>query len=72
MIGLAWHGGGTIPQERAGAITFKGNPMTLTGPEVSVGKRRLDSRRSPPICQRHETLDKWQFQLYSFVAVREH
>ena len=39
MIGLDWHGGGTIPQERAGAITFKGNPRTLTGPEVSVGKK---------------------------------
>src|SRR3989338_4407346 len=27
------------PQERAGAVTFKGNPLTLSGREIKVGAR---------------------------------
>jgi len=27
------------PQERAGAVTFKGNPLTLIGPEIKVGAK---------------------------------
>jgi len=28
-----------MPEERKGVITFKGNPMTLLGPELKVGER---------------------------------
>ena len=33
---------GTPAAERSGAVTFKGNPMTLIGPEVEVGKPAPD------------------------------
>ncbi len=29
-------------QERKGVITFKGNPMTLLGPEIKVGEKAPD------------------------------
>lgn len=32
----------TTPIERSGAITFKGNPMTLLGPELKVGDKAPD------------------------------
>ncbi|MBA4494875.1 thiol peroxidase [Paenactinomyces guangxiensis] len=31
-----------MPQERHGAITFKGNPVTLLGPEIKVGDQAPD------------------------------
>jgi thiol peroxidase len=31
-----------MPEERHGIITFKGNPMTLLGPELKVGDRAPD------------------------------
>jgi thiol peroxidase len=31
-----------MPQERPGAVTFKGNPMTLVGPELNVGDAAPD------------------------------
>lgn len=31
-------------QERKGAVTFKGNPMTLLGPEIKAGDRAPDFR----------------------------
>lgn len=31
-----------MAQERKGAVTFKGNPMTLIGPEIKVGNRAPD------------------------------
>ncbi len=31
-----------MPQERKGIITFKGNPMTLLGPELKAGDRAPD------------------------------
>ena len=31
-----------MAQERKGAITFKGNPMTLIGPEIKVGQKAPD------------------------------
>jgi thiol peroxidase len=31
-------------QERKGIITFKGNPMTLLGPEVKVGDKAPEFR----------------------------
>lgn len=32
----------TATTERAGAVTFKGNPMTLVGPEIQVGQPAPD------------------------------
>ena len=29
-------------QERPGAVTFKGNPLTLIGPELNVGSKAPD------------------------------
>ena len=31
-----------MPQERPGAVTLRGNPVTLIGPEVQVGQRAPD------------------------------
>lgn len=31
-----------MAQERTGVITFKGNPMTLIGPDVGVGQNAPD------------------------------
>lgn len=31
-------------QERSGVVTFKGNPMTLLGPEIRVGEKAPDFR----------------------------
>ena len=31
-------------QERSGIITFKGNPMTLLGPELKIGETAPDFR----------------------------
>ncbi|MFA5807474.1 MAG: thiol peroxidase, partial [bacterium] len=31
-------------QERKGVITFKGNPMTLLGPEIKAGDKAPDFR----------------------------
>jgi len=31
-----------MPQEKTGIITFKGNPMTLLGPDVKVGDSAPD------------------------------
>ncbi len=31
-------------QERKGIVTFKGNPMTLLGPEIRVGDKAPDFR----------------------------
>ena len=31
-----------MAQERAGAVTFKGNPLTLIGPELKVGQQAPD------------------------------
>src|ERR1700674_4031730 len=33
---------GTMTEERKGIITFKGNPMTLLGPELKTGERAPD------------------------------
>jgi len=33
-----------MPQERAGAATLKGNPITLVGPELKVGDKAPDFR----------------------------